>query len=150
MVLEKALYGCVESSRLWYDNLKRTMKALGYKRNEMDVCVFNRRDDKGVQCTASVHVDDLLIMSTSKRMITKLTDWLKKRYGEITLKHGPVVNYLDMVLDFTFRGEARVTMSGYIEDALKSSGVLGTARTPGMDGLFEVRGTAPPVPEPVR
>jgi hypothetical protein len=33
---------------------------------------------------------------------------------------------------------------------LKSSGIPGTARTPGTDGLFEVRDSASPVPEEVR
>jgi hypothetical protein len=148
--LDKALYGCVESSGLWYENLRATMTSLGYKRNELDVCVFNNRNSKGVQCTACVHVDDLLIMSTSKDMIKELTDGLTKRYGEITLKHGPVVNYLGMVLDFSIVGEVQVTMAGYTDDVLKFSGVPGTARTPGTDGLFEVRDTALPVPEEVR
>ena len=49
--LDKALFGYVESSGLWYENLRATMPSLGYKRNEMDVCVFNRRDSMGVQCT---------------------------------------------------------------------------------------------------
>jgi hypothetical protein len=30
-------------------------------------------------------------------------------------------------------------MSGYTDDLLKSSGIPNTARTPGTDGLFEVR-----------
>lgn len=150
VVLVKALYGCVESSSLWYDNLSRTMTSLGYKRNAMDVCVFNRLNSNGLQCTVTVHVDDLLIMSASEAMITELTEGLRKRYGDISLKHGPVVNYLGMVLDFSHAGEARVTMCGYIEDVLKSSGISGTARTPGTDGLFEVRDTALPVPESVR
>jgi hypothetical protein len=148
--LEKALYGCVESSSLWYENLRVTMADLGYKRNAVDICVFNRSDSKGVQCTAAVHVDDLLIISTSASMIEELTSGLKLRYGDITLKHGPVVNYIGMVLDFSHSGEARVTMGGYIDDMLKNSGVLGTARTPSTDSLFEVRDTALPVPEPVR
>jgi hypothetical protein len=148
--LRKALYGCVESSGLWYENLRATMEDLGYKRNEMDVCVFNKSNKKGVQCTVCIHVDDLLIMSVSESMIKDLTDGLTKRYGEITLKHGPVSNYLGMVLDFTHAGEARVTMCGYVDEILKSSGVPGTARTPGTDGLFDVRDTALPVPEEVR
>ena len=148
--LEKALYGCVESSSLWYENLRTTMLSLGYKRNEMDVCVFNKKNSKGVQCTVCVHVDDLLIMSSSNSMIKELTDGLEKRYGEISLKHGPVINYLGMVLDFTHAGEVKVTMAGYTDDVLKSSGIPGTARTPGTDGLFEVRDTALPVPEEVR
>ena len=55
-----------------------------------------------------------------------------------------------MVIDFTHTGEARVTMSGYIEEVLKCSGILGIARTPGTDGLFEVHDTAQRVPEEVR
>jgi hypothetical protein len=39
-----------------------------------------------------------------------------------------------------------VTMSGYTGEVLKRSGIPGTARAPGMDGLFEVRNTALPVP----
>jgi hypothetical protein len=41
-------------------------------------------------------------------------------------------------------------MSEYTDDLLKSSGIPGKARTPGTDGLFEVRDTALPVPEDVR
>jgi hypothetical protein len=95
-------------------------------------------------------VDDLMIMSKSKSMIHDLTQGLTKRYGEISLKHGPVINYLGMVLDFTHVGQVVVTMSGYTDDVLKSSGIPGTARTPATDGLFEVRDSASPVPEEVR
>jgi hypothetical protein len=104
-------------------------------------------NSKGLQCTVCVHIDDLLIMSKSKSMINELTDGLTKRYGEISLKHGPVINYLGMVLDFTHTRAAKVMMSGYTDDLLKSSGIPGTARTPGTDGLFN---TALPVPEEVR
>ena len=95
-------------------------------------------------------MDDLLITSTSTSMIEELTSGLKKRYGERTLKHGPIVNYLGMVLDFSHPGEARITMGGYIDDMLKNSGIVGTARTPCTDGLFDIRDTALPVPEAVR
>jgi Reverse transcriptase (RNA-dependent DNA polymerase) len=125
--LDKALYGCVESSGLWYENLRATMSSLGYKRNDMDVCVFNRRNSKGVQCTVTVHVDDLLIMSESSGMIKELIDGLVGRYGVISLKHGPVINYLGMVLDFTHAGEVQVTMGGYTDELLKWTGIAGTA-----------------------
>jgi hypothetical protein len=39
---EKALYECVESSGCWYENLRATMLSLGYQRNEIDVCEFNK------------------------------------------------------------------------------------------------------------
>jgi hypothetical protein len=58
--LDKALYGCMESAKLWYDELCGTLLDLGYACNAVDQCVFN----KGVgtnQCTVCVHVDDLMI-----------------------------------------------------------------------------------------
>ena len=140
VLLKKALYGCVESAALWYENLRVTLQSLGYKRNSSDICVFNRTGKDGVQCTVSVHVDDLLITSASDRMVNELAEGLRTRYGEISLTHGPLLNYLGMSIDFTHTGEARITMAGYVNEVLLSSGVTGTERTPATDGLFEVRG----------
>ena len=89
--------------------------------------------------TLKVHVDDLLITSTSADMIESLTERLKKRYGEMSKTNGTVLNYLGivfdlsragdmgkssktngtvlnylgMVFDLSRAGEARVTMKGY-------------------------------------
>jgi hypothetical protein len=64
------------------------------------------------QCTLCIHVDDLLFTSTSKGMISELADGLKTRNGEMTLKHGTMMNYLGISLDFTHAGKARLTMAG--------------------------------------
>ena len=77
--LKKALYGCVESSGLWYENLRATLAGLGYARNVCDKCVFNRVDRDGHQCTVAVHVDDLLIMSKSRDTVTQLANGLHAR-----------------------------------------------------------------------
>jgi hypothetical protein len=45
------------------------MRSLGYARNEVDICIFNKLNDKRQQCTVCVHVDDLLITSDSKDML---------------------------------------------------------------------------------
>ena len=91
MKLDKALYGCVESAALWYENLRASFSDLGYAPNMYDVCVFNRRNQHGVQCTVAIHVNDLLITSACPLMIEDLAAGLTKRYGEITSKNGPVV-----------------------------------------------------------
>jgi hypothetical protein len=38
--LDKALYGCVESAALWYDNLSQSMQNLGYECNKFEPCSF--------------------------------------------------------------------------------------------------------------
>ena len=75
-------------------------------------------------------------------MIEDLCEKLKKRYGEITRCNGPVLNYLGMVFNLSTPGQVMMTMEGYIEDTLSCAGVSGKARTPGRDGLFEVRENA--------
>jgi hypothetical protein len=126
------------------------MQSLGYKRNDNDICVFNKQNKKGIQCTVTVHVDDLLILSESKSMISELAEGLRHRYGEITMTSGTTLNYLGMSIDFSHTGEVRITMSGYIEEVLAASGILGTSKTPATDGLFEVRLDAAHVSEEVR
>jgi Reverse transcriptase (RNA-dependent DNA polymerase) len=44
--LDRALYGCVESAALWYENLRDTMTALGYETNPHDICVFNKKNEE--------------------------------------------------------------------------------------------------------
>ena len=137
--LNKALYGCVESAALWYENLRASLSDLGYSRNTHDICVFNKHDEYGVQCTIAVHVDDLMITSAKGQMIESVSAGLIKRYGDITRKDGPIVNYLGTVFDLTTAGKARVSMTGYVEDMLRGSGTAGGARTPATEGLFNVR-----------
>ena len=128
--------GWVESAALWYENLRASLSDWGYS---PDMCVFNRHDEYGVQCTIAVHVDDLMITSANGEMIESVSADLIKRYGDITRKSGPIVNHLGMVFDLTTSGKARVSMTGYVEDMLRKSGTIGGARAPATEGLFEVR-----------
>jgi Reverse transcriptase (RNA-dependent DNA polymerase) len=121
VLLNRVLYGCVASAALWYENLRETMTSLGYERNPHDICVFNKTGKQGVQCTAAVHFDDLLISSVDKSMIESLAEGLRLGYGEITKSNGTTLIYLGMVLDFSYPGETRVTMKEFVEDILKSS-----------------------------
>ena len=40
--LKKALYGCVQSAVLWYNELKITLVSMDFKENAYDVCSFIR------------------------------------------------------------------------------------------------------------
>ena len=97
-----------------------------------------------------MHVDDLLITSKSKDSMSHLVNGLRTRYGEITLTHGPTINYLGMAIDMRIPGQAMITTTGYCDEVVKISGVKGTARSPATEGLFETREGAALVMEPVR
>jgi hypothetical protein len=58
MELDKALYGCIQSARLWYDKLRSVLEKNGFKANDIDQCVFNKTVN-GEQITLIVYVDDI-------------------------------------------------------------------------------------------
>jgi hypothetical protein len=66
--LNKALYGCVQSGKLWYDHFTRRMRQLGFVPNPIDPCVFNKTF-RGLQCTVCLYVDDLMISCKDKRAV---------------------------------------------------------------------------------
>ena len=135
--LKKALYGLVESARLWYEDLSKTLVGLGYKSNPMEPCVFNLEKD-GAQCTIAVHVDDLLITSVSQGLIDYTVKGLTERYGPLAPERGPILSYLGMTLDFSKSGEAKITMEGYTSDLLDFANITGKAATPALPDLFEI------------
>jgi hypothetical protein len=136
--LDKALYGCVESAKLWYDDLKQTLDKIGYKVNKIDECVFN----KGVgdeQCTIALHVDDMIITSKNNKHRKELIEALKGRYTEgVTVHEGPIVSYLGMTFDWSTKDEVKISQEGYINDLLGSCGVDGESKTPASNELFEI------------
>ena len=66
--LDKALYGCVEASNLWY--------------NPYDKCVFNKVVASGHQVTVVVHVDYLFVTCFSNSDIEAFCKYLKTVYPE--------------------------------------------------------------------
>ncbi len=64
--LNRALYGMKQSEKLWYEELKGTLKNLGYGPTRTDPCVFTRRIP-GANDFITVYVDDLLVTGTRDR-----------------------------------------------------------------------------------
>ena len=62
--IDKAMYGLVQSAKLWYKTITGVLKRNGYEPNQMDSCVWNK-DSNGNQTTIVIYVDDLAISSKS-------------------------------------------------------------------------------------
>lgn len=137
VLLNKAIYGIVEAALLWYRDVRAALEGHGYVVNPADVCVFNYVDTYGRQCTALVHVDDLLVTASSDETLDTVLRMLKHHYGEVTVMRGDRHEYLGAMWDFTQEGEVNVSMDRYVDTLLQESGVDGTATTPAKDELFE-------------
>ena len=135
--LNKALYGCLESARLWFEHLSATLTGLGFVANPKEPCVFNL-DRNGHQFTVCIYVDDLFCSSKEEADLDWLARALRDKYNELTDNRGDVHSYLGQTFDFSKVGEVKVTMEGYIRELLDQFGVTGFRATPATDALFDV------------
>ena len=79
--LVKALYGCVQSSKLWYDRIKNFLQNIGFTCNPMDQFAFNRTSAlDGSQCTIVLHIDDGLVTCANIEELTLLEKQLKEEF----------------------------------------------------------------------
>ena len=142
--LNKALYGCVKSSLLWYQTLSGFLMECGYVQNPYDPCVFNlTRDD--VQCTVCFHVDDLMITCVTQSVIEELVEKLTDRFGTIATHYGNQHNYLGALFDFSEDGKVHVSMPHHTRQLIDDSEIKGTAATPAATTLFDVDDKSPPL-----
>lgn len=137
--LKKALYGCIQSARLWYQMLAKDLHALGYKENEQDMCVFNRIESDGTQSTLVLHVDDMMITASTEEHVNMIIQQISEKYNNLSVHRGTKLDYLGMTFDFSDKGKCRVTMAGYVADLLEfCERISGVAKTPASDHLFRV------------
>lgn len=137
--LDKALYGCIESAKLWNECLTTALQSIGFTKNPLDPCVMNRVNNAGVQCTICMHVDDLLITSVDLEQVDEVIELLREHFQTLTVHEGLKHSYLGMTFNFEKPGEVKVTMEKYIEDLINSTGVKGKAATPATENLFNVQ-----------
>jgi hypothetical protein len=140
--LRKALYGCIESGKLWFEHLSGTLRQLGYTPNPMDRCVWNKTEN-GVQCTVAVYVDDLYITCKRVDAIDDLIERLKVVYKSIKEHRGEKLPYLGMLLDYSVKGQVAITMESYILDCIRMARAIGRASTPATLYLFDIDATSP-------
>jgi hypothetical protein len=133
--LTKALYGCIESAKLWYESISETLLTYGFLRNAKDSCVFNR-DIGGKQLTVCLYVDDLFLTCENEDAIRDTIQMLKEKYTDITFSLSDKLKYVGMMFDFSHVGECRVSMPNFILSIVEEAGVTTIAPSPAGNDLF--------------
>jgi hypothetical protein len=143
--LNKALYGCIESAKLWYEEIAGTLRSNGFTANPRDLCVFNK-SIKGKQFTIVVYVDDLKMTCVDKGAVLAMEQILLKVYGQFRTTQGPIVSYLGLTWDYSETGYVKVSQAGMIQDIVaarekthKDRGTkpAGIPHSPGAPHLFD-------------
>ena len=111
--LSRALYGLKESPRDWYECFDKYVTRLGFKKNNIELCLYTHGEGENVAYLV-IYVDDLLICSKNKRKIQSVKKLLTNRFemkdlGEVKEYHGINIEY-----DY-FKNEMRLSQKKYIE-----------------------------------
>ena len=136
--LDKALYGCVQSARLWYNNFTAFLLSIGYMANPKDMCVFNKCDKDGIQVTVVFHVDDVMITSCNQLLVDEFEKSVVAAYENVSVTKGKKHSYLGRLFDFSVENDCRVSMSGYINGVMEDENVVGTASSPASNDLYKI------------
>ncbi len=87
MKLQKALYGLIRVSLLFYRKLRKDLEDNGFKFNLYDPCVANKETIHGKQLTIIWHVDVQMALCKDDFESTKFSCYLAKIYGPKVTMH---------------------------------------------------------------
>jgi Reverse transcriptase (RNA-dependent DNA polymerase) len=142
VILKRALYGTIQAAAAWYNTIIADMKKLNYEVSKYDNCVVYRKEN-GKQLTLFMHVDDFLFDSAGGEVaIDKAIDEIKGLGYEVTVHRGRKLRYLGADFDFSVLGEVSISMTDYVDNAVKTfedkHGTVAIQRVPAGESIFKV------------
>jgi hypothetical protein len=138
LLLDKFVYGLKQSPLKFQQHLTGVLKLLGYVRSEYDDCLYTKIE--GIHFSIiSTHVDDILQVSNSDKMVDELHAGLDEAYGTCQFNE-QADSYLGM--NITRDGNSKIILVDH-EGSIKKlvdeylPGALPNVSTPHQDSLFE-------------
>jgi hypothetical protein len=109
--LQKALYGHMRTSLLFYCKLRKEFEEYRLKVNPYSPCVANMINKSGKQLTVVWHVDDLMGLCEDNFELTEFLCYLGSVYGtKLSMHTRKKHNYLGMVMEFNDGSSLEVSM----------------------------------------
>jgi hypothetical protein len=140
--VDKAIYGIIQSAKLWYKELTRYLVSKGFKKCPSDDCVLVRRMENGEHLIVLLYVDDILVLAEHQQDRYWVRALLEAEYQKVITDEGERLPYLGMTILKTDNGFENA-MRSYIEDVLRLYGTnVRTCVTPVKPNLFSVNKTA--------
>jgi len=140
--LQKALYGLMRASLLFYRKLRKEFEAYGFEVNRHNPCVANKMTDAGKQLTVVWHVDNLMATCKDDFELTKFSCYLGRIYGsKLSMHTGRKHDYLGVDMEFTDEGTLEVSMFKYLRNVIEEfpEKITGRAAMPAAGHLFDIR-----------
>jgi Reverse transcriptase (RNA-dependent DNA polymerase) len=146
--LNKALYGTMQASLLFWRKFKKFLTDLGYEENPYDSCVVNKMIN-GKQCTVCWYVDDVKASHVEESVVEDLISKMQEEYGKeapLTVSRGKVLEYLGMKIDYSNTGKVVFSRRDYVKNLLEECPdellKAGTATTPAANHISNINPNA--------
>ena len=134
VLLQKALYGTVIASQLWYNRLSDGMLSFGLKQSLIDRCVFYG-ELKGHPVYICIHVDDIAVMHDNDAAVSELETLLNGIFTKANVDRSNPLAFIGMNITSGADG-IYVDMTRYERECCESWGVTASLDTPGDVNLF--------------
>ena len=121
--LNKALYGIMQASKLFYLNMVKYLKTIGFILNPYDPCVANKMVN-GNQLTLIWHVEDFKLSHVDLAVVDDHICLFRQQYhskiesAPMSVQRGPILEFLGLTLDFSVTGKLSVSMQAYVNNIL--------------------------------
>ena len=141
--LQRALYGCLESARLWYEHLAATLQTIpNMMQSKLDPCLFYMHEGKE-KIYIAIYVDDIKMISSSTQLTNTVKEKLKSVYT-VKFQEGTTHEYLGMKFEYQ-NDKVLITSPNYINNLLtdyKDKNSFGYTPTPASNDLFHIDETS--------
>ena len=134
--LLKALYGGVESAKLFFEFLQNILLNYGFKNNNYDQCVYHLVDENKKEMSIGIHVDDLIITSDDDNAIKKFLKYLKSKVFDIKIHQGNQHNYLGMNIK-NCNDYLEIEMISTIKSIIDDWGITKKSKIPADEDFFQ-------------
>jgi len=122
-----AIYGTMVAALLFYEKFTNSLKSKGFVKNPYDPCVWNKIVN-GKQLTIVFHVDDCKLSHVESKVLDDTIEWLRQDYesifedgsGKMKVSRGLKHKYLGMDLDYSTKGQCKITMFSYVDEILEA------------------------------
>lgn len=119
--LNKAIYGLKQASRSWNMRFHSFITKMGFKRSELDQCLYFWTDQR-VTVYLVIYVDDILIASSSEAMIANLKKKLSTEFEMKDLNEVRTFLGLNIQRDRT-NGILKIDQKQYVKKILERFGM---------------------------
>jgi hypothetical protein len=138
------------TSLLYYRKFVKSLTDIDFVINPYDPCFANKMIESE-HMTICFHVDDCKLSHRKTKVMDSMIEYLIQEYerffedgsGAMTVSRGKAHKYLSMTLDYTVRGQVKITMFDYVNEILTAFDMAepkggGTKKSAASDSLFKV------------